>query len=128
MGKLQGISIWLFMVFSLVYFFIPIEYDCVLPTAVILWGSVFYIFIYGLIVTLLVYFVREYYGTRRLYYIFSVIYFSVLILINAICLVKPELYGPLISKTGPVTIPFIIILSVTGILNIYLLIKRSQKP
>jgi hypothetical protein len=126
--KLQDISIWLFMVFSMVYFIAPIEYECEIPKDVILWGSAFYVFIYGLIVALLIYILYDCYGIRRLYYIFSVIYFSVLALINIICFIKPTLFGPLISKAESVIIPFIVIIAVTGMINVYIFVKKRKKP
>lgn len=129
--KLQIIITALFVIFHMVYYFIPTEeLVCEIPPNIIYWSLSFFIAIYSLVAGLLWFFVKSSFAIfQKLYFIVVFIYFIVLIGLNVVCVVDIDLYGPLLIKTGKITIPFVVIMTGLGALQLILLIKkRSQKP
>lgn len=127
--KLQIIITALFVIYHMIYYFIPCEaLVCEIPPSVIYWSLSFFIAIYSLIAGLLWYFVKVSFALfQRLYFIVVFTYFIILIGLNVACVININLYGPLLIKTGQITIPFVAIMVGMGIIQVILIVtKRSQ--
>jgi hypothetical protein len=113
----QAIALGYFVAFSMVYSYTKES---------LYWDVGFFASLYFLVVVLILPYAKNARTfPRRLFFWIMIIYFSTLTVMNVICLINAELYAPLISETGSVTIPFAVSIVLLGLFKIYTSIRKT---